>query len=391
MTVFAALEALDLSAGATEKDIRAAYRKLALVWHPDRFPPDSEVLKLAIAKMKQINHAFETLEAANFQTTTPAGGTNRGASQRDSGGQANDSGSKASDSEDRGVHDGKREIPPHAPSKAGSEDLTARASLATAKLALILGFLVFLGILSARVQFEFKSNSIGMELIELPVGKFLMGEGGGAVNVTLTKPFSLGKTEVTQGQWKSVMGSEPWKGQSEVKADKDCPATHVSWADAVAFCEKLTVIERKAGKLKANEEYRLPTEAEWEYACRAVTKTAFSFGDDLKQLDQYGWFDGNAKNVGRGFAHKVGLLKPNPAGLFDMHGNVSEWCSDWYGGKLSGGINPVGPEWDVNRVLRGGSWWSYPGFCRSAIRDYDVPSSRNGLLGFRVARSQSAQ
>ena len=147
MTVFAALEALDLSAGATEKDIRAAYRKLALVWHPDRFPPDSEVLKLAIAKMKQINHAFETLEAANFQTTTPAGGTNRGASQRDSGGQANDSGSKASDSEDRGVHDGKREIPPHAPSKAGSEDLTARASLATAKIALILGFLVFLGIL----------------------------------------------------------------------------------------------------------------------------------------------------------------------------------------------------------------------------------------------------
>ena len=222
-------------------------------------------------------------------------------------------------------------------------------------------------------------------------GENVSHEDEAKVRVTLTKSFRLGKYEVTQGQWKSVMGTEPWKGLAEVQADKDCPATCVSWNEATEFCEKLTAIERKAGKLKANEEYRLPTEAEWEYACRAGTETAFSFGDDESKLGEYAWFDGNAKNVGEQYAHKVGLKKPNPWGLHDMHGNVWEWCSDWYDGKLIGGVDPIGPEEGSSRVLRGGGWGDFPGCCRSAYRYYYVPSIRYSHLGFRVARSRSVQ
>ena len=245
---------------------------------------------------------------------------------------------------------------------------------------------------------ESVTNSIGMELIEIPAGKFTMGSPEGEkdhqedeaqVTVTLTKPFGLGKTEVTQGQWKSVMGTEPWDGQDFVKADKDCPATYVSWDDVTKFCQKLTEIESKSGKLKADEEYRLPTEAEWEYASRAGTETAYSFGDDEKQLGEYAWFDSNT--AGEQYTHKVGLKKSNPWGLHDMHGNVAEWCSDWYYGKLIGGTDPVVPEWGSFRVFRGGGWWSRPSGCRTASRLSSAPSDRNFGLGFRVARSQSVQ
>jgi len=232
------------------------------------------------------------------------------------------------------------------------------------------------------------TNTIGMELIEIPAGTFMMGEGGDAVAVTLTQPFLLGKTEVTQGQWQQVMGTERWKEQQFVQADKDCPATYVDWNDATAFCQRLTGLERKAGKLPAGESYRLPTEAEWEYACRAGTTTAYSFGDDENQLGQYAWFDGNTP--GEQYAHKVGMKKPNPWGLYDMHGNVREWCSDGYSDELSGGADPVDPGGSSYRGHRGGSWWSYPGDCRSVYRNFNVPSYRD-YLGFRVARSQSAQ
>ena len=230
------------------------------------------------------------------------------------------------------------------------------------------------------------TNSIGMELIEIPAGGFTTADGAG-VAVTLTKPFGLGKTEVTQGQWKSVMGTELCNGQKYVKAGKDCPATYVSWDDATEFCQKLTAIERNAGKLSADEEYRLPTEAEWEYACRAGTETAFSFGDDESKLGEYAWFDGNT--AGEQYAHTVGTKKPNPWGLHDMHGNVLEWCSNWYDGTLPGGADPVGPEEGSLRVSRGGSWVHDPGECRSADRYSLVPSKRDYGLGFRVARSQS--
>jgi len=243
------------------------------------------------------------------------------------------------------------------------------------------------------------THSIGMELIELPAGKFTMGSPLGEkdrsdnnedqVAVTLTKPFGLGKTEVTQGQWKSVMGTEPWYGQDLVKADKDRPATNVSCDDATEFCQKLTEIERKSGKLKANEEYRLPTEAEWEYACRAGTETAFPFGNDESKLGEYGWFNGNTGS--QQYTHKVGLKKPNPWGLYDMHGNVWEQCSDQYGEDLAGGTDPVGPKGDSSRVVRGGSWRGDPADCRSAGRGGNKKSNRLNNSGFRVARSQSAR
>jgi len=260
------------------------------------------------------------------------------------------------------------------------------------------------------------TNSIGMELIEIPAGTFTMGSPAGEkdreaneaqVTVTLTKPFWLGKTEVTQGQWQQVMGTAPWEGKDNVQIDNNGAATYVDWNDATAFCQELTDLERKAGKLKAGELYRLPTEAEWEYACRAGTTTAFSFGDDEKQLGQYAWFDGNAFEAGEAYPHAVGLKKPNPWGLYDMHGNVMEWCSDWHdtfalpqlehsGNVLPGGADPAGPERGNSRVDRGGSWGQWPGDCRSASRSSHHPSGdyfyqSASSLGFRVARSQSAQ
>ena len=257
------------------------------------------------------------------------------------------------------------------------------------------------------MEFDFSVPTI--ELVQIPAGKFLMkpmGETGPTFEVTLTKPFWLGKTEVTQRQWQQVMGTKPWIGGGgpwylfykllDYGRAANIAATHMDWNEATAFCDKLTAFERKAGKLKANEAYRLPTEAEWEYACRAGTTTAYSF-DDASQLGEYAWFEGNAFDVGEKYAHAVGMKKPNPWGLYDMHGNVYEWCSDW-ADLLRGGADPVGPEGGTYRVGRGGSYRDSPGLCESGRANWLDPSLRrsggslNGeWLGFRVARSQSAQ
>jgi formylglycine-generating enzyme len=244
---------------------------------------------------------------------------------------------------------------------------------------------------------ESVTNSIKMELIEIPAGKFTMGSPEGEedrqedeaqVRVTLTKSFGLGKTEVTQGQWSKVMARRPIDEvlMPHIKPWKDCPAAYVDWDEATEFCKKLTAIERKAGKLKANEEYRLPTEAEWEYACRAGTTTAFSFGDDESKLGEYAWYDGNTKNIDREWAHKVGTKKPNPWGLHDMHGNVAEWCEDWHDEKLSGGVDPVGLNAGYRRVIRGGDWDHDASDCRSAYRGNYGPASRSISVGFRIVR-----
>jgi formylglycine-generating enzyme required for sulfatase activity len=176
-----------------------------------------------------------------------------------------------------------------------------------------------------------------------------------------------------------------------VKEGDDYPATRVKWGDAMNFCQKLSEQECSAGRLPSDWKYTLPTEAQWEYACRAGTKSRFSFGDDESDLGEYAWFTANAGNAGEKSAHTVGQKKANPWGLNDMHGNVSEWCSDYYAKKLAGGTDPQGPSGGAGRVFRGGSWSFTASFCRSAFRFRGPRNLRYYSLGFRVAAVPSAK
>jgi formylglycine-generating enzyme required for sulfatase activity len=223
-------------------------------------------------------------------------------------------------------------------------------------------------------------SGVSMRLIEIQPGRFMMGSPASEAgrnddepqhSVTITKAFWLGQTEVTQAQWQAVMGSNP----SHSQGNPNHPVEQVSWNDAQEFCRRLS---QKTGLT-----FRLPTEAEWEYACRAGTTTAYSFGNDAGRLGEYAWFKENSG----GSTKPVATRKPNAWGLHDMHGNVWEWCSDWYGEYPSGAAtDPQGPRSGSGRVLRGGSWSRYSD-CRAANRNGNVPGSRNSLYGFRVART----
>ena len=235
-----------------------------------------------------------------------------------------------------------------------------------------------------------------MEFISIPAGSFTMGspekEEGRSddekqVPVTITQAFELGKTVVTQQQWTEVMGSTPWKDEDEDEDEEpqgdNYPAVSISWDDATEFCAKLTALEHKSGKLPANQTYRLPTEAEWEYACRAGTTTAYSFGDKQSSLGEYAWYDDNSDSE----LHEVATKKPNPWGLFDMHGNVWEWCEDWHEDSLSGGNDPKGPSTGSTRVIRDGDWSCSASSCRSASRRGSFNLSyRSSFSGFRIVR-----
>jgi formylglycine-generating enzyme len=230
-----------------------------------------------------------------------------------------------------------------------------------------------------------EENSIGMDMVVIPPGTFLMGspqsEVGRSgveeqVNVTLTRAFQTSRTEVTQRQWRAVMGSEPWKGQAYAKDGPDYPATHVSWDEAMVYCKVLSAREGVT--------YRLPTEAEWEWSCRAGSPTAYGFGSSGEKLGHYEWFDKNAWDIGEKYAHIVGQKLPNGFGLSDMHGNVWEWCCDRYVEKSQGGRDPVGASSSWLRVYRGGSWNSTPADCRSAYRNCHDRSFRSYYLGFRL-------
>ena len=244
------------------------------------------------------------------------------------------------------------------------------------------------------------TNSIGMKLAYIPAGEFLMGSPDSddqafgcekpQHRVRITRPFHLGVHEVTQRKWKVVMATTPWKGKDDVKEGDRYPAMYVSWNGAMEFCRKLTEKERGAGRLKAGESYRLPTEAEWEYACRAGSGTRYHCGDGAGSLGEYEWYRNNAHDIDEKYAHAVGLKRANAWGLFDMHGNVSEWCSDWYGEKYYGQspeADPQGPMEDGYRVFRGGCWYCKAWICRAANRDGSPPEDAIEFVGFRVVRT----
>jgi formylglycine-generating enzyme required for sulfatase activity/serine/threonine protein kinase/WD40 repeat protein len=249
------------------------------------------------------------------------------------------------------------------------------------------------------------TNSIGMKLVLIPPGEFEMGSTQEEVeqlvaearqqnlsqvfidkilsevpkhHVRITRPFHLGRCEVTQAEYKRVMSSNP----SRFKDDPNRPVEMVSWDEAVEFCRRLSEQpEEKA----AEAVYRLPTEAEWEYACRAGTTTRYSFGDDAALLGQHGWWRANSQEC----PHSVGRLRPSDWGLYDMHGNVWEWCADWYGTGYyaNSAIDaPPGSSSGMSRLQRGGSWMEPIPVCfRCACRFRHPPDHRSGEIGFRVA------
>lgn len=258
-------------------------------------------------------------------------------------------------------------------------------------------------------------NGVEVSMVKIKAGSFVMGSPQSEARqyddenqhrVTLTRDYWLGKYEVTQGQWEAVMGDNP----SFFKGD-DCqqgilwyillghsgslkfkyanhPVEQVSWEDAKEFCDKLNRLYR--GKLPKGYRFDLPTEAQWEYACRAGTTTALNNGKNLtderyncKNLDEIAWYDYKGRERS---THVVGEKRPNAWGLYDMHGNVWEWCRDWYACYSGDAIDPTGPvRGERGRVRRGGSWLNLARNCRSAYRIGDSPLRRGNQIGFRLA------
>ncbi|MGH8058836.1 MAG: SUMF1/EgtB/PvdO family nonheme iron enzyme [Candidatus Entotheonellia bacterium] len=223
------------------------------------------------------------------------------------------------------------------------------------------------------------SNSIGMTFVLIPAGRFMMGS---TKDYTIEKPvhevhinqaFYLGQHEVTQGQWQAVMGSNA----SRLTGNANLPVENVTWMDVQEFIRKLNATER-------GNRYRLPTEAEWEYAARAASTSAYSFGDDPRQLGAYAWYSENAG----GKTHPIGQKQPNAWGLHDMHGNVWEWVQDWYGAYAAESVpDPQGPASGSLRGYRGGSVGNVASDCRSARRGYNAPGYRHVYLGVRLLRT----
>jgi formylglycine-generating enzyme required for sulfatase activity len=230
----------------------------------------------------------------------------------------------------------------------------------------------------------------------IPPGTFMMGSPTNEVDrnllhddiviaegpqtaVTISRGFWMGKYEVTQGEYQAVMGNNP----SGFKGDPNLPVESVSWSNATNYCGKLTERERAAGRIPAGSRFRLPTEAEWEYACRAWTSTRFSYGEDpgYDNLDQYAWYSVNSDSS----PHPVGQKLPNPWGLYDMSGNVFEYCQDHAAPELGGiALDPQGPATGADRVLRGGSSFGPGAGMRAAQRFHSPPNSTSNINGFRV-------
>lgn len=233
------------------------------------------------------------------------------------------------------------------------------------------------------------TNSLGMKFIYIKPGTFMMGTPAKTWetysnepqhSVTLTKGFYMQTTEVTQRQWKQVMGTRPWSGKYYVRGGDNYPALYISWNDAQSFIRKLNLKEE-------DDKYRLPSEAQWEYACRAGSTAVYYFGNNEYRLGEYAWYYENAWIIG--YANYVARKKPNDWGLYDMHGNALEWCQDWKASYPSNSVtDPTGPSSGSYRVLRGGGWCGNARECRSANRDDYSPYVGNRYIGFRLSRAE---
>jgi len=225
------------------------------------------------------------------------------------------------------------------------------------------------------------TNSIGMELVLIPAGSFRMGGDKKLEQaedhetprhiVKISKTFYMGKYEVTQSQWSEIMNNNPSEFKDDIR-----PVERVSWNDVQEFIQKLN---NKEETIK----YSLPTEAEWEYAARADTESTYCFSGDIKILSQYAWYRKNSA----GKTHPIGQLKPNAWGLYDVHGNVHEWCQDWFDRNYysqSPSNSPLGPSSGLAKVSRGGDWGSEDWYCRCASRSLSSPNRRSNRLGFRL-------
>ncbi|HSA12170.1 MAG TPA: formylglycine-generating enzyme family protein [Candidatus Paceibacterota bacterium] len=236
--------------------------------------------------------------------------------------------------------------------------------------------------------------SVTTNMIYIPPGSFTMGSPTSEVDrwpeetqhtVVLTRGFYMGKYPVRQSEYLAVMGVNPsrFPPTNGYPNNLNCPVEQVSWSDATNYCAKFTQQEAAAGRLAPGWHYRLPTEAEWEYVCRAGTTTRFSYGDDpgYVNLTAYAWYWNN----GMVTTHPVGQKMPNPWGFSDVHGNVLEWCLDWYGTYPSGTVtDPQGPSSGQDRVCRGGHYFHSAGNCRSAQRDHKTPTMVSDKIGFRL-------
>ena len=234
-------------------------------------------------------------------------------------------------------------------------------------------------------------GSATMEFVWIEAGTFTMGSPSSEVGrrdnegplhqVTLTRGFWLGQCEVTQGQWYAAMGTRPWLGQAYAQANPAHPAVWVRWEDAQALVQRLN--EWAGGAL-----YRLPTEAEWEYSCRAGTAATWSFGSDVARLPDCAWYGDNGSQAGLAWAQPVGTRRANPWGLYDMHGNVWEWVVDGYSAYSDAPqTDPQGPLSGARRLVRGGGFDTSAEGTRAAFRyDLGVGNQRNGSIGIRLVR-----